>query len=181
VLTHDWLYGLLEIGLPGYSLEQRRVPSLSPALADLAGMPPALFTVGNLDPLRDDSLLLAGRWRLAGGRADLDVWPEGAHAFTNMATPLGKLALDRSIAWIDDLLGETGAADPATVVGRFISDVVTSGTQTGPFMGAPASGRRAEWLGIGIYRVVGGRITEAWFGEDILGMLLQLDAVTLGV
>jgi hypothetical protein len=50
VLTHDWLYGLLEIGLPGYSREQRRVPSLSPALADLTGMPPALFTVGNLDP-----------------------------------------------------------------------------------------------------------------------------------
>jgi predicted ester cyclase len=63
------------------------------------------------------------------------------------------------------------------VVVRFVN----SGTQTGPFMGVPASGRRAEWLGIGIYRVVGGRITEAWFGEDILGMLLQLDAVTLGV
>ncbi|MFI9101811.1 oxidoreductase [Streptomyces fildesensis] len=61
------------------------------------------------------------------------------------------------------------------VVVRFTN----SGTQTGPFMGSPATGKHGEWLGIGIYTVVDGKITEAWFGEDILGMLLQLDAVTL--
>jgi NAD(P)-dependent dehydrogenase (short-subunit alcohol dehydrogenase family)/predicted ester cyclase len=61
------------------------------------------------------------------------------------------------------------------VVVRFTN----SGTQTGPFMGAPATGKHAEWLGIGIYTVTGGKITEAWFGEDILGMLLQLNAINL--
>ena len=61
------------------------------------------------------------------------------------------------------------------VVVRFTN----SGTQTGPFLGAPATGRYAEWLGIGIYTVTDGRITEAWLGEDILGMLRQLDAITL--
>jgi acetyl esterase len=54
-----------------------------------------------------------------------------------------------------------------------------SGTQTGPFMGAQPSGRHAEWSGIGIYTVHHGKISEAWFGEDILGMLLQLGAVSL--
>jgi predicted ester cyclase/dienelactone hydrolase len=54
-----------------------------------------------------------------------------------------------------------------------------SGTQTGPFMGAQPTGRHAEWLGIGIYTVRDGKISEAWFGEDILGMLLQLGAVSL--
>jgi acetyl esterase len=54
-----------------------------------------------------------------------------------------------------------------------------SGTQTGPFMGTQPSGRHAEWLGIGIYTVHDGKISEAWFGEDILGMLLQLGAVSL--
>jgi acetyl esterase len=105
VLTHDWIYGLLEIGLPGYDLEQRRNPSISPMFTDLTGMPPALFTVGSLDPLRDDSLLMAARWQLDGSAADLDVWPEGAHGFTNMATPLGALALDRATSWITALLG----------------------------------------------------------------------------
>ena len=54
-----------------------------------------------------------------------------------------------------------------------------SGTQTGTFMGAPGTGEHAEWLGIGIYTVTNGKISEAWFGEDILGMLIQLGAVTL--
>jgi len=47
-----------------------------------------------------------------------------------------------------------------------------SATQTGPFLGAPPTGKHAEWLGIGIYTVTG-------FGEDILGMLLQLGIVNL--
>jgi hypothetical protein len=42
-------------------------------------------------------------------------------------------------------------------------------------------GKHAEWLGIGIYTVRDGRITDAWFAEDILGLLLQLDAVALPV
>ncbi|MET7401364.1 SDR family NAD(P)-dependent oxidoreductase [Dactylosporangium sp. NPDC005572] len=62
-----------------------------------------------------------------------------------------------------------------TVVLRFTN----SGTQTGSFMGAPPTGNHAEWLGIGIYRVRNGKIVEAWFGEDTLGMLLQLGVITL--
>jgi predicted ester cyclase len=50
-----------------------------------------------------------------------------------------------------------------------------SGTNIGPFMSYPPTGKRAEWLGIGIYTVRDGRITEGWFAEDILGMLIQLD------
>jgi len=41
---------------------------------------------------------------------------------------------------------------------------------------ANASGKHAEWLGIGIYTVRDGDFTEGWFAEDILGMLTQLDA-----
>ena len=61
------------------------------------------------------------------------------------------------------------------VVVRFTN----SGTRTGPFLGAPPTGRHAEWLGTGIYTVTDGKISEGWFGEDILGMLLQLGAVHL--
>jgi predicted ester cyclase len=54
-----------------------------------------------------------------------------------------------------------------------------SGTNTGRFMGNPATGKHAEWLGIGIYTVRDGRITEGWFAEDILGLLAQLDSIAV--
>src|SRR5262249_22540521 len=90
----------IDLALPGRSLDQLRAPDVSPLLNDLTGMPPALFTVGNLDPLRDESILMAARWQIDGSRADLDVWPEGPHAFANIATPLGELAADRATDWI---------------------------------------------------------------------------------
>jgi predicted ester cyclase len=54
-----------------------------------------------------------------------------------------------------------------------------SGTNVGPFMNNPPTGKHAEWLGMGIYTVCEGPITEAWFAEDILGMMLQLGAISL--
>ena len=41
-------------------------PDISPIFADLRGMPPALFTVGTIDPLYDDSLFMFSR--VAQGR-----------------------------------------------------------------------------------------------------------------
>jgi acetyl esterase len=100
IVTGTWLEGFIDLALPTRSLDQRRAGDVSPLLNDLTGMPPALFTVGNLDPLRDESILMAARWQLDGGKADLDVWPEGPHAFANIATPLGELASDRTTSWI---------------------------------------------------------------------------------
>ncbi len=57
--------------------------------------------------------------------------------------------------------------------------LTNSGIQVGEFMGAATTGAHAEWLGIGIYTVENGKITEGWFGEDILGMLAQLGLVRL--
>jgi steroid delta-isomerase-like uncharacterized protein len=62
---------------------------------------------------------------------------------------------------------------------KVILRFTNSGTNVGPFMGSPPTGHRAEWLGIGIYTVRDGRITEAWFAEDILGMMLQLGIISL--
>ncbi|MFJ2650508.1 alpha/beta hydrolase [Streptomyces sp. NPDC087420] len=112
VLPRSWLDGLTALGLPGLDSDARRDPSLSPLYADLTGLPPALFTVGALDPLRDDSVFLAGLWQLAGNRADLDVWPEAAHAFTNMGTPLADVAFGRTASWINSLY-ENGSAAQA--------------------------------------------------------------------
>ena len=62
-------------------------PDLSPLYADLTGLPPALFTVGTLDPLIDDSLFMHMRWMVAGNRSQLAVYPGGIHAFN--AFPIG--------------------------------------------------------------------------------------------
>jgi steroid delta-isomerase-like uncharacterized protein len=69
--------------------------------------------------------------------------------------------------------------DVVAADGKVAVRFTNSGTQTGAFMGAPATGKRAEWLGLAIYNVVNGRIAEAWFGEDVLGMMLQLGVVHL--
>lgn len=59
----------------------RADPDISPLNANLAELPPALFTIGTLDPLLDDSLLMAEAWRTAGNEPDLAVYPGGIHAF----------------------------------------------------------------------------------------------------
>lgn len=48
------------------------------------------------------------------------------------------------------------------------------GTNTGPFMGAPPTGRRVDVKGIDIVRVAAGRLTEHWGLFDAAGMMMQL-------
>ncbi len=61
--------------------EQWASPELSTLRADLSGLPPALFQVGTMDPLVDDSILMAKRWQASGSGAELRVYPGGVHAF----------------------------------------------------------------------------------------------------
>jgi acetyl esterase len=76
------------------SLEELRDPDLSPLYAELHDLPPAVFTVGELDPLLDDSLFMAARWQAAGNEAELRVWPESAHGFTAFPLALSRAALE---------------------------------------------------------------------------------------
>ncbi len=78
----------------------RRDPDVSPLYADLRALPPAMITVGTLDPLLDDSLFLYARWRAAGNAATLDVYPGAPHGFTNL--PIA--AAEAAHARIDDFL-----------------------------------------------------------------------------
>jgi acetyl esterase/lipase len=79
----------------------RRHPDVSPLYADLAGLPPALITVGTEDPLLDDSLFLHARWIAAGNQAELAVWPGGIHGFHNFPVPIA----EHSTAQILEFLG----------------------------------------------------------------------------
>ena len=64
-------------------------PGLAPLFGDLTGMPPALFTIGTLDPLVDDTLFMAARWAAAGAEATLEIYPGGVHAFDAFPIEIG--------------------------------------------------------------------------------------------
>ena len=106
VLPPRWIDQFVRMAFPGLDLEQQRDGRVPPLYADLHGMPPALFTIGELDPLLDDSLFMAARWRAAGAASELAVWPESPHGFVGMTPPTGLLAQQRINAWVKALLSE---------------------------------------------------------------------------
>ena len=50
----------------------------------------------------------------------------------------------------------------------------STGTHSGDFMGLPATGIRASWTGVGIFRLEDGKIVERWSNWDALGLMQQL-------
>ncbi len=56
------------------------------------------------------------------------------------------------------------------IVGRFSE----TGTQTGPFMGMPLTGKHVAFGEIGILRVANGQVVESWYDVDMLGLMGQL-------
>ena len=50
------------------------------------------------------------------------------------------------------------------------------GTHRGEFMGIAPTGKQVQFGGIGIFRIINGKITEHWYVPDRLGLLQQLGA-----
>ena len=91
--------------LPGRSVAELSDPACSPLYADLAGLPPALFTVGHADHLLDDNLFMAARWRAWGNDAELAVYPDCIHGFLRFPMALADRARERITAFLDGCLG----------------------------------------------------------------------------
>jgi predicted ester cyclase len=51
------------------------------------------------------------------------------------------------------------------------------GTNTGPFLGNPPTGRAVTYTGFDLNRIAGGKIVESWVSYDALGLLQQLGLV----
>jgi acetyl esterase/lipase len=79
-----------DLYLPGLATEEMRDPAISPLFADLAGLPPALFCVGTLDALLDDTLFMAARWEAAGNACETYLVPESPHGFAGFPTPMAE-------------------------------------------------------------------------------------------
>jgi dienelactone hydrolase len=84
--------------LPG--LQDRQDPAVSPLYASLHGLCPALFTIGTLDALVDDTLFMHARWIAAGNEAEIAVYPGAPHGFTLFPSRQRNEALDRATAFL---------------------------------------------------------------------------------
>ena len=112
-----------EAYLANVSAKEWRHPDISPLYADLTGMPPALFTVGTCDALLDDSLFMYTRWITSGNRAELAIYPGGAHGFTAFPFALAYAANERIDAFLakagqedSDLVNEAGSLKSGAVL-----------------------------------------------------------------
>lgn len=99
---------------PGRSLEELQDPAVSPLYADLQDLPRARFVVGSEDPLLDDTLFMAQRWRAAGNDATLDVVAEAAHGFTAFPLKVAAREQFRLHEFVARALGHR-ARPPSTV------------------------------------------------------------------
>jgi acetyl esterase/lipase len=111
ILSTPTIAWFTEQYVPGTDQEQRRDPDISPLFADLSAMPPAIFTVGTLDPLLDDTLFMEARWRMAGHATELRIWPEAPHAFVALPMTVADAALDAEHDFLRRSL-ELGQARP---------------------------------------------------------------------
>ncbi len=87
-LSTTWLEWFYALALPGLTRDARSAPEFSPLYGDLDGLPPALFCVGELDPLLDDTLFLERRWVLGGNSSRLHVYPAAPHGFNAQPTEM---------------------------------------------------------------------------------------------
>ena len=95
--TDDVMEFVLRFVPDSYSLKD---PEVSPLYADLAGLPPALFSCGSADLLIDDTLFMASRWAASGNEAELSVTNGGCHVFQSFPTKAGQRSLDEMEAYL---------------------------------------------------------------------------------
>jgi acetyl esterase len=105
ILSTPILHYFGDMFLPGLSDEARRDPDISPLYAELHDMPPALFTVGTMDPLLDDSLFMHARWAASGARAELRTWPEAIHGFNAFPLRVTAAARAEQYAFLGEAVG----------------------------------------------------------------------------
>ena len=137
--------------LPGLDREQRRDPDISPLFADLAAMPPAIFTVGTADPLLDDTLFMEARWRAAGHATELRIWPEAPHGFVSLPMTRGRRGARRRARLPEPDAG-VGVVGGGGARWRWLAAVAVVGEQgsNGGHLEEGSGARRrtqAEWAG----------------------------------
>jgi len=106
-----WDHAANEIGWTALLGDARGGPDVSPYAAparatDLSALPPAFIDVGSAETFRDEDVAYATRIWLAGGSAELHVWPGGYHGFAAFVpgASLSQAAVAAQQSWMDRLL-----------------------------------------------------------------------------
>lgn len=60
---------------------------------------------------------------------------------------------------------------------KVVTRMIVRGTNTGPFMGMPPTGKPAMWSFIDIFRIADGKIAEHWSEMDSMVLMQQLGLV----
>jgi steroid delta-isomerase-like uncharacterized protein len=103
-------------------------------------------------------------WRAANMPPGMPAGPEGVKAFAAMVRGgFSDIRITR-----DDSIAEGD---------RVVDRWTFSGTHTGEFMGAAATGKRVTVSGIDIFRIADGKLAELWQSWDQLGMMQQIGVV----
>ena len=102
VLNGPEMVASLRMLTPGLTDAERRLAPLSPLHGELAGMPPALLFAGEIDPLRDDTITMAARWRAAIGvdAVELQLLPETPHGVIHFPLRMARQVTARAHAWL---------------------------------------------------------------------------------
>jgi epsilon-lactone hydrolase len=85
-----------------YAAGNLRHPHAAPLYAEMAGLPPLLMQVGDAEVLLDDTTRVVERVRAAGGRVEVEIYPEMIHVFQAFAhfLPEGQQAIERIGAFV---------------------------------------------------------------------------------
>ncbi|KAL7477377.1 hypothetical protein ACHAW6_003186 [Cyclotella cf. meneghiniana] len=101
-----WLYDLYcaRVKINDCSPMDRKNPFISPLYANLSALPPALITVGTADPLLDDSLLLAAKYKFYENDVEVVVIEGGEHGIGHFGMQeneiAGELAREHTIRYM---------------------------------------------------------------------------------
>jgi predicted ester cyclase len=124
------------------------------------------------DPMSaEENKAVSNRVAEAIGKGDLDALdelmaPELAEEFKRSVAEMRRAFPDYAGTNVAQI------AEGDKVANRFVA----LGTHLGEFMGVAPTGKRVEFVGNSIDRVVDGRIVESWVQMDLLGVLMQLGA-----
>jgi steroid delta-isomerase-like uncharacterized protein len=94
---------------------------------------------------------------------DSDLFDEAIEHVSQFLT-----AFPDSHVTIEDMIGEGD---------KVVARLVATATNTGPFAGQPATGKKVEIRSIRIYRIADNKIVETWAMQDRLGLMEQLGFV----
>jgi acetyl esterase len=98
------LEGLMKAAYGQFSIAQLQNPQFSPLYADLKNLPPAFFMCGMADALIDDTNFMEARWRMAGNKTYLALFPEAGHGFNLELTRIAEAANNLYFDWIKTLI-----------------------------------------------------------------------------